>query len=52
MGNGSQFCDCGGNSLLLGRYIPKYAKKPGEQIYSEEELEQVYRVTSTSSAML
>jgi Cu+-exporting ATPase len=39
-----------GNSLLLGRYVPKYAKKPGKQIYSEEELKQVYRVTATSSA--
>jgi Cu+-exporting ATPase len=39
-----------GNSLLLGRYIPKYAKKPGKQIYSEEELKQVYRATATSSA--
>jgi P-type Cu+ transporter len=39
-----------GNSLLLGRYIPKYAKKSGEPIYSEEELKQVYRVTATSSA--
>src|SRR5919109_4123493 len=38
-----------GNSLLLGRYIPKYAKKPGKQIYSEEELKQVYRATATSS---
>jgi Cu+-exporting ATPase len=39
-----------GNSLLLGRYIPKYAKKPGKQIYSEEEPKQVYRATATSSA--
>lgn len=31
-----------GNSLLLGRYIPKYAKKPGKEIYSGEELKQVY----------
>jgi P-type Cu+ transporter len=39
-----------GNSLLLGRYIPKYAKKVGKEIYSEEEVKQVYRPTSTSSA--
>jgi Cu+-exporting ATPase len=31
-----------GNSLLLGRYIPKYAKKPEKEIYSGEELKQVY----------
>jgi Cu+-exporting ATPase len=31
-----------GNSLLLGRYVPKYAKKPGKEIYSGEELKQVY----------
>ncbi|MGH9989766.1 MAG: HAD-IC family P-type ATPase, partial [Nitrososphaera sp.] len=31
-----------GNSLLLGRYVPKYAKKPGKEISSGEELKQVY----------
>jgi P-type Cu+ transporter len=42
-----------GNSLLLGRYIPKYTKKLGKkEIYSEEELKQVYRPTTKSSAML
>lgn len=39
-----------GNSLLLGRYIPKYAKKSGKEIYSEKELKQVYRLASTSTA--
>ena len=40
-----------GNSLLLGRYIPKYSKKleKEKEIYSEEELKQVYRLTSISS---
>ncbi|MDP8888453.1 MAG: heavy metal translocating P-type ATPase [Thermoproteota archaeon] len=33
-----------GNSLLLGRYVPKYAKKPGKKIYSGEELKQVYNI--------
>jgi Cu+-exporting ATPase len=38
-----------GNSLLLGRYVPKYAKKPGKEIYSEEELKQVYAPASATS---
>jgi Cu+-exporting ATPase len=38
-----------GNSLLLGRYVPKYAKKQGKEIYSEEEMKQVYRPATTSS---
>jgi P-type Cu+ transporter len=38
-----------GNSLLLGRYVPKYAKKPGKEIYSEEELKKVYTPASATS---
>jgi Cu+-exporting ATPase len=39
-----------GNSLLLGRYVPKYAKKPGKEIYSGEDLKQVYTPPATESS--
>jgi P-type Cu+ transporter len=39
-----------GNSLLLGRYVPKYAKKPGKEIYSGEELKQVYTPPTAAEA--
>jgi hypothetical protein len=38
-----------GNSILLGRYQPKFAKKPGrEEIYKKEDLKQAYSLQPTT----
>ena len=40
-----------GNSILLGRYRPRYAAKPMEQqVYSDRELKSVYTSSSEASA--